>query len=352
MTKPKILIADPDINYIIPFQAKFAEDFFEKVNLEIITDQLYFSTMFSVTQRADILIICEAWYSQAIQRHNISHIFVMKEQYDEDQPADLGIHHIFKYTSIKEIFTEIIGKSAEVLSIANETSHEPQIILFSSACGGTGKTTLAIGVCNCLARNCKRVLYMNADRLQAFQHFLENPTPISATDVYAKLALAASNTYREIKHVIRNETFSYLPAFKASLSSVGLHYDVFERIAISAKQSNDYDYIIIDADSTLDDEKSRLHSLADKVVIVTQQNRNSVYATNLLFANITGITPEKYIIVCNKFDKNQDNLIVSPHIALHFSINEYVGYFEHYDRMKCTDFAKNKDIQRVAHLVM
>ena len=35
MAKPRIIIADTDISYIIPLQLKFAEDFFEKIDLEI-----------------------------------------------------------------------------------------------------------------------------------------------------------------------------------------------------------------------------------------------------------------------------------------------------------------------------
>ena len=39
MAKPRIIIADTDISYIVPLQLKFVEDFFEKVELEIITDE-------------------------------------------------------------------------------------------------------------------------------------------------------------------------------------------------------------------------------------------------------------------------------------------------------------------------
>ena len=42
MVKPRIIIADMDINYIMPIQLRFVEDFFEKVELEIITDKSFF----------------------------------------------------------------------------------------------------------------------------------------------------------------------------------------------------------------------------------------------------------------------------------------------------------------------
>lgn len=352
MAKPRIIIADTDISYIIPLQLKFVEDFFEKVDLEIVTDNEYFETLFSTPQRADILIVSEELYSQAMQRHNISHIFVMNEQYEEEQTADLNVNHIFKYTSIKEIFNEITGKSADVLKIEKNGKQETQVVLFYSASGGTGKTTAAMGVSASLTKNYKRVLYINAARLQVFQHMLENHSAITATDVYAKLAAATDNVYTDIKHVIRKELFSYLPPFKAALMSLGLSYSIYEKVIVSAKKSGEYDFIIVDADVSFDEEKAALLNIADKVVVVTKQTFAAVLATNILVANINGASAEKYIFVCNDFNKEEDNALISPKLSLKFTVNDYIEHFAHYDQMKCSDLASDSGIQKTAFLVM
>lgn len=352
MEKPRIIIADTDISYIIPLQLKFVEDFFEKVELEIITEEDYFETLFSTPQRADILIVSEELYSQAMQRHNISHIFVMNEQYEEEQTADLNVNHIFKYTSIKEIFNEITGKSADVLKIEKNGKQETQVVLFYSASGGTGKTTAAMGVSASLTKNYKRVLYINASRLQVFQHMLENHSAITAADVYAKLAAATDNIYLDIKHVIRKELFSYIPPFKAALMSLGLNYSIFEKIIISAKKSGEYDFIIVDADVSFDEDKATLLNISDKVVVVTKQTFAAVLATNILVSNINGASAEKYIFVCNDFNKEEDNALISPKLSLKFSVNDYIEHFAHYDQMKCSDLASDSGIQKTAFLVM
>lgn len=352
MAKPRIIIADTDINYIIPLQLKFVEDFFEIVDVEIITTEEYFETLFSTPQRADILIVSEDLYSQAMQRHNISHIFVMNEQYEEEQTADLNVNHIFKYTSIKEIFNEITGKSADVLKIKTGTKQETQVILFYSASGGAGKTTAAIGVSASLTKNYKRVLYINAARLQVFQHMLENHSAITAADVYAKLATADEDIYSSIKHVIRKELFSYVPPFKAALMSLGLKYSVFEKIILSAKKSGEYDFIIVDADVTFDEEKASLLNLSDKVVIITNQSLVSVLATNILVTNINGASADKYIFICNDFDKEEDNALISPNVTLKFSVSDYIDHFNHYANMKPDDLSKESSIQKTAFLII
>ncbi len=352
MAKPRIIIADTDINYIIPLQLKFAEDFFEMIDLEIITDVDFFNALFSTPQHADILIISEVFYNSSIQRHNIPHIFLMTEQYEEEQTADLRVNFIFKYTSVKEIFNEIIGKSADVLKLEKDNKQETQVVLFYSASGGTGKTTLAIGSAASLTKNYKRVLYINAARLQSFLHFFENKTAITETDTYARLAAPSENVYHEIKHIIRKELFSYLPPFKAALMSLGLSYSVYEKIILSAKKSGDYDFIIVDADVTFDEEKASLLNIADKVVVVTKQSMAAVSSANILVSNINGISAEKYIFICNDFDKQLDNALISPNISVRFAVSDYVEHFGYFDSMKPNDLSKEASIQRVAFLII
>lgn len=353
MAKPRIIIADTDEGYIIPLQLKFAEEFFDKVDLEIITDPEYFQEFFSTPQLAGILIVSEDLYNSNLQRHTISNIFLMAEHMEDENTGALNVSRLYKYTSIKEIFSEIVGKSGGTLEqIVTESKKDPQVVLVTSACGGTGKTTVAMGISVCLARKNKRVLYINADRIQSFQHMLENPTPVSAADVYAKLSGTGWNGYKEIKHVIRNEEFSYLPAFKAALISVGLQYEVFERISRSAKQSGDYDYIIVDADAVFDEAKASMYNSADRIVVVTRQSKGAVLATNLLVSNLTDINSEKYMFVCNDFDKDQDNALISPSMVMRFTVNEFVNHYEHYDQLKCADLSRDKGIQKMAFLLL
>lgn len=346
----RVIIADTDVSYIIPLQLKFVEDYFEKLNIEIITEKEYFDELFSTPQRVDVLIVSEELYSNVLQRHNINHTFVMTEQDEKEQTAELAVNRIYKYTSIMEIFNEITGKSG--LGEEQDNKQEPQIVLFYSVSGGTGKTTVAMGVSAALAKQYKRVLYINASRLQVFQHMLGNHSAISAAEVYAKLTSAGDNIYSEIKHVIRKESFHYLPPFKASLMSIGLEYYVFGKIAASAKKSGDYDYIIVDCDVAFDEKKAALFDMADKVVIITKQSMMSVVATNILVANINGAGNEKYVYICNDFNKEEDNALISPNIALKFTISDYIDHFRQYEAMKPIDFAKEESMQRVAFLVM
>lgn len=347
--KPRIIIADIDINYIIHLQQKFIEEYFEEIDLEIITDVNYYRQFFSSPQKADILIVAEGLYASNIQIHNIKDIFLMTEQNTDNNIPN--VNPIYKYTSIKEIFNVIIGKSFSAFGTSNVKKNESKIVLVYSACGGVGKTTIALGISAVLNNDYKRVLYLNASRLQSFQTLISNVSQISNPTAYSKLASGSENIYSDIKAEIRNEGFSYIPSFRAALLSLNIKYSVFKDIALSAKQSGDYDYIIIDADTVFDDDKTKLIDIADKVVIVTKQSKASVFATNSLISNINGADGDKYIFICNDFDTAKPNILLSTDIANRFTVNDYVKHLSHCEQLTANDLAKEKEIQKIAVLV-
>jgi cellulose biosynthesis protein BcsQ len=276
----------------------------------------------------------------------------MTESQEDDATQELSVNRIFKYTSIKEIFNEITGKSSDVLNLFIDKKREPEIVLVYSASGGCGKTTLATGLCGCLAKNYKRVLYINASYIHTFQRLLDNPVSISSSDVYSNLLKGEDSIYKEIKHTIRKESFYYLPPFKTSLLSLGINYSLFGKIAREAKESNEYDYVVLDADSQFDEDAAEFLSMASKVIIVTAQSEASVFATNALIHNLNGINSEKYIFVCNDFNKNRDNALVSSNIKPMYSVREFVEHLEHYDQMRVKDLEKVSGIQKTAFLII
>lgn len=353
MAKPRIIIADTDINYILSLQLKFVEEFFDKIDLEIITDRSYFEELFCVPQKAEILIISEELYDLTLQKHNLAHVFLMMEQYEDEQTADLNLTKIYKYTSIKEIFNEILGKSSDELNIDVNNKQEPQIVVVTSATGGVGKTTVAMGICASLTKNYKKALYINCDQLQSFQYLMKNNTPIANLDVYSSLLRTSKEkVYGEIKHFIRNENFNYIPPFKAAIMSVGLSKNIYMDIAVSAKKSGEYDYIVVDTDSVFDEFKADLLNVADKVIFVTKQNRMSVMAVYTLMSNINGVNNEKYLCICNDFDKNIENALISPECNLKYAVNEYIEHLPHYDQLNCSDFINYSGFQKLAYLFL
>lgn len=349
MTKPRIIIVDEDESYAMTLQAKFIYEFLDNIELEVITDQKIIDKTFATAQKADILIIDSNIHSETIQKQEIDHVFVMTESKQSASDDYESEYIIFKYANIKSIFMEIVGKSS--LTIPNKKRElKSKVILVTSGSGGVGKTTVALGLASALSSMYKRVLYMEAAKLQNFSYFLEDKTPIDNAYIYDKLSKADRSIYQDIKAELRTQVFNYIPPFKTALLSFGIDYSVFRKIAESAKESNDYDYIIIDADSCFDEEKTRLISLADHVLIITEQSEQQVYNTNMLMNNINNNMSDKYLFICNKYDSHKDGYERTEGIT--YKIDEYVDKMEEYSRMKFEDLGQQDGIKKVAFLMI
>lgn len=351
MAKPRIILADTDIDYLMKLQHKFVSEYFEKIDLEVISNPVYLMETFSKPQRADILVVSEDLYSSNLQRHTIQHIFLLTENGEEGGTGSLNVKKVPKYTSIKEIFNEITGKAAFVLNFRNSEKKDPELLVVTSGAGGTGKTTMALGIAACLAKEYKKVLYVNADDLQCFGHFLENPGPISSNEIYSRLGGYCDNPYREIRHLIRTEHFSYVPPCKAAFISLGLDSGIMVDLAFQAKKSGDYDYVVVDTNNLFDEKKTRLLNEADKVMVVTGQGRHSALATNALISSIHGVSNERYIFICNDFRQDEENAYTRQDLNLNYWINEYVEHIKGYDQMTISDFADQTGIKRAVYLL-
>ena len=270
MKKPVVVLADTDIKIITPLELRFLEEYDDKIDLQIITDREYFDEYFSTPKNVDILVADEALYSSELQKQNIPKMFVLTEEVGPDKTSDLIAERIQKYSSIKEIFNRIVSLSSSVFGSSFDPVKNTQVLLFYSAGGGAGKTTLALGVSYCLTQNLKKVLYINAERINSYQYLLNSVIPISS-NAYSSFYHSSPDIYARIKPVLRNEHFDYLPPFGASLSSLGIDFSIYKNIVESVKKTNEYDYIVVDTDTVFDNDKASMISVADKVFIICEQ---------------------------------------------------------------------------------
>ena len=193
-----------------------------------------------------------------------------------------------------------------------------------------------------------KVLYMNSERMHSFGYLLKDKSSLS-NNAYISLLDSKNVKFEGIKEYIRNECFDYIPPFRASLLSLGIKSDIYEKIIGEVKISGEYDYIIIDSDNVFDENKVNMMEMADKVIVVSKENRASIMATKSLIQNINGISRDKYKIIIN--DCNQDVNFEKDLIAQDFSIDEYVEKISDYEEKEMKDFSHMKSMQRIKYLL-
>lgn len=345
MEKAVIIIADKEGSYIDALEEKFVSELGCKAEIEIITEEEYFDSYFSVARSVEILIIGEEFYCEALRRHNIQQVFLLTEENERD--SESWVTSLYRYGSVEEIYNEILGKSRELLLNKDEREEKTQIIAFYSAIGGCGKTMLSMAAAKYLSSQQKRVFYMSTETIQSFAYFLEQDSGIPR-ELYKRMRLEQENIYVTAKSNLRNEAFTYLPPLKTSLESFQIGMDFWENLLESCKESGDYDYVIVDIESGYELRKLQLLQKADKAVIVIMQDRLSTAKMEYMLNNLDMRNREKCLCVCNRYKEEQEDFYRESGLWRRMPVTEYIKEYPN-DNLDIQELASAKELQKAVY---
>lgn len=350
MQRPLVLLADSDPRYLRSLELKFLKELGGHIELEVITDNHYFKKYFSLPRSIDVMAVSEEMYSSTLSTHNIRHLFILteKENKDEDNTDKPG-QCIFKYTNCNVIFEEMLKMAYSIPGMLQADRNTVKTVLVTSASGGAGKTTLAMGLSHCLAAGKKRVLYLDAERIHSFSRRIKDNS-FADDEVYRLLLTYTQGIYSELSRFIYKGIFDYIPPFKAALTTLGIPFEFYFSFIKEAKETQDYDVIIIDTDSVFDENKARLMTLSDTIIIVVKQDGNSIFTTANMVKNLK--LDERYIFVCNDYIEGEDNFFLAPDEKIPFLINEYIHHINGYENLPLEELKNNKEIQKISYVIL
>jgi len=316
-----IVIADEDENYLMPLELKFVEELENKADIVIITDRNYLRDFFSVPKKIDILIINKSLYSDIFKKHDIENIFILTEDEAEND------NEIYKYTSVKEIFDFVIGNvktnTQDLVAERNNT----KVILVYSPIGGSGKTTLSVAISGIISRRKRKVLFISTENLQSYGCLISCNKHMPKS--FEKSLLNEDfDIVDKLKDCVEVSGFHYLPPIKQAISVTGITLEKYINLIGKLKEAKVYDYIVVDSTSILDQQKCMLMSLADKVVIVANQDRMAVKKMDILLDNIDCSDNDKFVFICNKYDKTRKNHLMDNTMKNNCIVKQYVDILE------------------------
>lgn len=348
MSRPLIVIADTDEKYLSTLEDKFLRELDDEMELELISSREYFNTFFQTPRTAEILAVCEELYDRDLHRHNINHLFVLAESDTNGSTEELSVNHVYKYTGIKEIYNELTYRSRDKILKAGMSEKDTRVIALYSAIGGSGKTGLGLGLAESLARNHQRVLYINTESIQTYGVYLKDGSCMTNEGIRA-IKEDLNHIYTNVRHFVRKEGFAYLPPFQMTLDALNLDFSIYGNVIRTAKESREYDFIIVDIEAGYDRERIELLQNADKVLLILLQDAVSVRKTEYLLQNIEFGDREKYLFICNKYDESKENVYLRSEIQAWFPMDEYVELAKE-PLAKAGAFARLKGIQKLAYM--
>ena len=348
MRRQRVVIADEDAVYCSYLGNKIAEELYGRITLEIITDRKYYEELLSSPQSIDILLVSEKLFSDILLKHRISSGFILAETREALQ--ETSFHAVYKYSNIPDILSAVRSGAGDHAVLSSEGRGNSQILMVTSASGGTGKTTVSMGIAAAAAIRKRRVLYINADYLQHFQIRLADKSPVCDSEFYLSAANEPEKAYLKLKRFIRTEIFDYVPPFKGTLLSLGLTYSPAADLALQARSAGDYDLIVIDAGSSFDSGNLHMMEAADSMVVVVTQSAEDVFAANRLVSNLDPCCRPDIVFACNKFDPGRENALQNNEEKLLFAVSAFIEKMDDYREMGQNMFTGSQGIQKLSML--
>lgn len=335
MRKPLVVVAEFDESYLLPLEWRITENLYETVDLEFISSERYLEEYFSLPRTIDLLIIEEEIFRQDLLRHNIKKVFILSEKdirIQESNGQEVQITYIFKYMNLQTLISIIIPPE---WSEGHNKQKETQVVAVFSAEGGAGSTTVALGISACLRQSLKKVFYINAHPYQSFQYLLEDSEEVS---------MESSNRL----HSEGAKVYTDFPQLSHSGYVMGTLDESYIMLVQDARQSGDYDYIVVDIGTYLTRGMISLLEKVNKGIVVTRQQKSSIQKLKELLKNINIKNQEEFFLVCNCFDETQENYCKKENVTI---ISEYIERIINYPTRK-KDLAAVKGLQKLAYLLI
>ena len=349
MARPMVVLADPDAAYIAALELRFLEELGEAIDLSVITDKSYFDEFMMEPHDIEALLVDEEWYTGDLSIQHIEKLFVLVEDQDRDRTSIMTAEYTFKFTGINMIYGKVTSACPR-LRLEASSSSECRVVLFFSPVGGSGCTTAALGVASALQDAFKRVLFVDAEYVQSFKCYMKNGKT-APTSMVRDMAKLSGDTYGNVSEYIESEGFDYLPPLRAGLTSYGVEFDFFYRFVESARDSGEYDYVIVDADSVFNDEKTELIGLADRVVSMVTQDAASQFKTMKLIDNLDATASDKFHFICSKYEEGRPNAFDEQPAGASIELDGFFSLREDVPDMNVGQLGALEDVKRIARAV-
>ncbi len=310
MTRFKILMADDEISYLSKLELMLLKEYGDEMEIYLVTDRDYLDELFKTPQKLDVLVINETMWKEEYRKQGIQNIFFLNEN-ETPLSSSAGTIQIYKYSSVKNV-VHTVNVAIKHLISGNLNRLEAKVILFYSPQGGSGKTTLATGTAKALSKLGNKILYIDAEMLQAFGGFFQNEEWGNRNLINA---LSSNRVSRDVieENIIKGEVHYLLP-LEYSLLSNGIQDMNYYSLIQTVKSQMTYDYIIVDTSSEFNEFKARMIASANHSVITVLQDRQGAEKIEALFRNINVSDKKRYTFVCNKFDINKDNFLTDTSV--------------------------------------
>ena len=196
-----------------------------------------------------------------------------------------GIKAICKYQSIDKIYNELAELYAQERNEYTFTGGNDDIacpvIGFTSAAGGTGKTSLSVAYARKLAEQGYQVLYISLESYASLDNFFDEKGDASLSNVLFSLKCKKGNLVAKINNSVRQiyGGIYYIASADNPMEVVEVKKDEWKEFFEAATGTGKYNCVVVDLPDAITDVAHSVMNCIDKIIVVTDGRDISTFKT-------------------------------------------------------------------------
>lgn len=284
--KIKVAFLERDRSYLTRIVSTFGTKYSDKFELYSFTDPgAAFDTLDSA--RIDVLLASDVFDINPGQLPKRCAFAYLVDSMGIDMLNNQRA--ICKFQKADLIYKQILSiysEKASSITGFKMTEDEGQIIVFCSASGGVGSSTMAAACAVHFAKQDKKVLYLNLEKFGSADIFFSGEGQFDMSDVIFALKSKKTNLPLKLESCVKQDprgVYFYSQA-KIALDMLELNTEDTRKLISELKLMGEYDYIILDTDFGIDKEALTIYRQAQAVVLIGDGSAESNNKTERAYA--------------------------------------------------------------------
>lgn len=268
--KIKLAILEKDKSYLTRIVSAFGLKYSEKFEIYSFTDpDIALATLNSA--KIDVLLAGDVYdIDVSILPNRCAFAYLVDSAGIDmlhDQPA------ICKFQKADLIYKQILSVYSEKASSITGfklSGDEGKVIVFCSASGGVGSSTMAAACSVYMASREKKVLYLNLEKFGSADLFFSGQGQFDMSDIIFALKSKKTNLAMKLESCVKQDrrgVYFYSQA-KIALDMIEMNTDDTIRLLSELKVTGNYNYIILDMDFGIDKDMLNIYRQAQDIILV------------------------------------------------------------------------------------
>lgn len=332
--KIKIALLECDKNYLMRIVSTFGTKYSDKFEIYSFTDiDAAFGTLNSA--RIDVLLASDVFDIDINKLPKRCAFAYLVDSMGIDMLNNQRA--ICKFQKADLIYKQILSiysEKASSITGFKMAEEEGQIIVFCSASGGVGSSTMAAACAVRYAAQKKKVLYLNLEKFGSADVFFSGQGQFDISDIIFALKSKKTNLPMKLESCVKQDAhgvYFYSPA-KIALDMMELNAEEILRLISELKLMGEYDYIILDMDFGIDKDMLNIYRQAQAIVLVgdgslvsNTKTERAYLALMTLEQNVDAPLVNRVSFIYDKVSSKNGQSINSPGLKILGGAPRYAG---------------------------